>query len=256
METERKEAGMEIVWGRRRAAAPPEDNDELERSRSTKAAKNDPLSVYVWDVVLWRRGRADVSACLLATTAASWLLFYGGLGGGRGGYTALSLASDVLLLLLTVLFLWARAARLLNRPAPPVPELRVPQHAVDEAAALLRAALDAVLSGFHDIAMGRDPLLFCQAFLCLWAVSVVGGLTDFPTFCYATLKNSIHHGSAAGIVVALTIPALYQKYQECVDTYMRFAYMNLRMYEMVYERFSMKCFVRVRDWVMEVLKDP
>lgn len=32
--------------------------------------------------------------------------------------------------------------------------------------------------------------------------------------------------------------------------------MNLHMYEMVYEKFSMKCFVRVRDWVIEVLKDP
>ncbi|CAL5096639.1 unnamed protein product [Urochloa decumbens] len=195
---------------------------------------------FVRDVVLWRRGRADVSACLLAATAASWLLFYGT---GRG-YTALSLASDVFLLLLTVLFLWAKAARLLNRPAPPVPEMRVPQRAVDEAAALLRAALDAACSGFHDIAMGRDSVLFCQTFLCLWAVSIVGSLTDFPTFCYAS------------IVAALTLPALYQKYQECVDTYMRFAYMNLRMYEMVYERFSMKCFVRVRDWVTEVLKDP
>ncbi|PUZ64422.1 hypothetical protein GQ55_3G142600 [Panicum hallii var. hallii] len=193
-----------------------------------------------WDVVLWRRGRADVSACLLAGTAASWLLFYGP---GRG-YTALSLASDVLLLLLTVLFLWAKAARLLNRPAPPVPAMRVSQRAVDEAAALLRAALDAVCAGFHDIATGRDSLLFCRVFLCLWALSIVGSLTDFPTFCYAS------------IVALLTLPALYQKYQECVDTYMRFAYMNLRMYEMVYERFSMKCFIRVRDCVMEVLKDP
>ncbi|KAF8724799.1 hypothetical protein HU200_020736 [Digitaria exilis] len=199
---------------------------------------------FVWDVVLWRRGRADVSACLLAATAASWLLFYGPVGGG-GGYSALSLASDVLLLLLTVLFVWAKAARLLNRPAPPVPELRVSRRAVDEAAALLRAALDAAFSGFHDIATGRDPVLFFRVFLCLWAVSIVGSLTDFPTFCYAT-----------GVVATLTLPALYQKYQECIDTYMRFAYKNLRMYEMVYERLSMKCFVRVRDLVMEVLKDP
>jgi len=37
---------------------------------------------------------------------------------------------------------------------------------------------------------------------------------------------------------------------------MSFAYMNLRMYEMVYERLSMKSFLRVRDWIMELLKDP
>jgi hypothetical protein len=55
-----------------------------------------------------------------------------------------------------------------------------------------------------------------------------------------------------GIVAALTIPALYHRHQECIDTYMSFAYMNLRMYEMVYE----KCFLRIRDWVMELLKDP
>lgn len=57
-------------------------------------------------------------------------------------------------------------------------------------------------------------------------------------------------------MATLTLPALYQRYQECIDTYMRFAYKNLRMYEMAYERLSMKCFVRVRDWGMEVLKDP
>lgn len=59
-----------------------------------------------------------------------------------------------------------------------------------------------------------------------------------------------------GIVAVLTIPALYQKYEECIDRYMRFAYLNLQMYEMVYERFSAKCFHRARDLVIEVLKEP
>ncbi|RLN00533.1 uncharacterized protein C2845_PM06G03510 [Panicum miliaceum] len=46
MQMGKKEAGMEVVWGRRRAAPPlKEDGDEVERSRATKA-KNDPLSVY------------------------------------------------------------------------------------------------------------------------------------------------------------------------------------------------------------------
>ncbi|XP_062232362.1 reticulon-like protein B12 isoform X2 [Phragmites australis] len=193
---------------------------------------------FVWDVVLWRRGRADVSACLLAATVSSWLLFFG------FGYTLLSLASSVLLLLLTVLFLWAKAARLLNRPEPPIPEMFVSQQVVDEVAALLHSGLNTVFSAFHHIALGRDSVLFYQVFLCLWIISIVGSLTDFTTFCYTS------------IVVVLTIPVLYQKYEKCIDRYMRFAYMNLQMYEMVYERLSMKCFIVVRDWVMEVLKDP
>lgn len=209
----------------------------LDLLTNISGSESDRIAAAVWDVLLWRRGRADVSACLLAGTVSSWLLLY-------GGYTLVSLASNVLLLLLTVLFLWAKAARLLNRPQPPVPELRVPQQAVDEAAALLRSALDAASDAFRDIALGRDSLLFYRAFLCLWSVSIVGSVTDFPTACYAS------------VVAALTIPALYHRHQECIATYMSFAYMNLRMYEMAYERLSMKCFVKVRDWTMELLKDP
>ncbi|KAL6841545.1 hypothetical protein ACP4OV_028688 [Aristida adscensionis] len=234
--------------------------------QAAAAAGTSLVGEFVCDVVLWRRGRGDVSACLLAATAASWMLFFS----GSGGTTLLSLSANVLLLLLTVLFLWAKAARLLNRyppppsilcnacssssssssptsccrPQPPIPELRVSQQVVDEVAALLHAGLDAGLAAFRDIALGRDSLLFCRAFLCLWITSILGSLTDFPTFCYTS------------VVAVLTIPALYQKYQDCVDRYMRFAYINLHMYEMVYERFSMKCFLRVRECLVEFLKDP
>ncbi|KAK3137800.1 hypothetical protein QOZ80_5AG0360680 [Eleusine coracana subsp. coracana] len=209
--------------------------------QATTVAGTSPVGEIALDVVLWRRGRADVSAFLLATTVSSWLLFFGF---GGACYTLLSLASTVLLLLLTVLFLWAKAARLLNRPEPPVPHIRVSRQAIDQVAALLHSGINTLFSAFHDISLGKDSLLFCQVFLCLWIISILASLTDFPTFCYTC------------IVTVLTIPALYQKYQECVDRYIRFAYMNLQMYEVVYERFSMKCFVRVRDWVVEVLKDP
>ncbi|XP_062180703.1 reticulon-like protein B12 isoform X1 [Phragmites australis] len=211
------------------------------RDQTVAGVSSAPLvGEFVWDVVLWRRGRGDVSACLLAATVSSWLLFFGsGL-----GYTLLSLASTVLLLLLTVLFLWAKAARLLNRPEPPIPEMRVSQEIVDQVAALLHSGLNTVFSTFHDIVLGKDSVLFYQVFLCLWIISIAGSLTDFPTFCYTST------------VAVLTIPALYRKYEECIGRYMRFAYMNLQMYEMVYQRFSMKCLVKVRDWVIEVLKDP
>ncbi|BAF14470.1 reticulon-like protein B12 [Oryza sativa Japonica Group] len=194
------------------------------------------IGEFVGDVVMWRRG--DVSACLLAATVSGWLLF------GSGGYTFLSLASNVLLLLLTVLFLWAKAARLLNRPEPPIPEMRISQQVVNEVAALLHSGMNTVFSVFHDIALGKDSVLFYQVFLSLWIISIIGSLTDFTTLCYTS------------IVAVLTIPALYQKYEECIDRYMRFAYLNLQMYEMVYERFSAKCFHRARDLVIEVLKEP
>uniref|UniRef100_A0A0E0GZM2 Reticulon-like protein n=1 Tax=Oryza nivara TaxID=4536 RepID=A0A0E0GZM2_ORYNI len=219
------------------------------------------IGEFVGDVVMWRRG--DVSACLLAATVSGWLLF------GSGGYTFLSLASNVLLLLLTVLFLWAKAARLLNRPEPPIPEMRISQQVVNEVAALLHSGMNTVFSVFHDIALGKDSVLFYQVFLSLWIISIIGSLTDFTTLCYTIALvqwfgiGMIDRKHAlflclmlTGIVAVLTIPALYQKYEECIDRYMRFAYLNLQMYEMVYERFSAKCFHRARDLVIEVLKEP
>lgn len=62
----------------------------------------------VADVVLWRR--KEVSGGMLAAVVASWALFY-----CVPGYTLLSFVSQVLMILLTVLFLWAKAAQLLNR---------------------------------------------------------------------------------------------------------------------------------------------
>ncbi|XP_044354573.1 uncharacterized protein [Triticum aestivum] len=93
------------------------------RSRSAAAPKPTPPSTTLTvDVVLWRRGRADLSALLLATVVASWILFH-----GASGYTAVSLAADVLLLLLVVLYTWSRAARLLGHLAPSWPSSSSPR---------------------------------------------------------------------------------------------------------------------------------
>jgi hypothetical protein len=71
------------------------------------------------------------------------------------------------------------------RPEPPIPQIRVSQQAIDQVAALLHSGLNTLFSAFHDIALGKDSLLFCQVFLCLWIISIIASLTDFPTFCYA-----------------------------------------------------------------------
>jgi hypothetical protein len=61
----KKEAAMEMVWGRRRAP-PPEQDHEFERSRSAKA-KNDPLSVYGND--------SHATPCLFIGAQFSVMLF-------------------------------------------------------------------------------------------------------------------------------------------------------------------------------------
>lgn len=59
------------------------------------------------DVILWRR--KNVTVGILLVTLAAWVVFE------RSGYTLLSLVSSVLLLLIAILFLWAKAAAILNR---------------------------------------------------------------------------------------------------------------------------------------------
>ncbi|XBI49310.1 hypothetical protein VPH35_112891 [Triticum aestivum] len=129
---------------------------------------NQPIdrSFALADVVLWRRGRANLSALLLAAAVASWILF-----NRASGYTAVSLAADVLLLLLAVLCAWSRAARLLGRPAPPIPDL---QPAADELAALVRSGLAGLTSASRHVTQGQPGS--GRVFACLAAAALLGRL--------------------------------------------------------------------------------
>ncbi|XP_037480367.1 reticulon-like protein B12 [Triticum dicoccoides] len=98
-------------------------------------------------MVLWRRGRADLSALLLATAVASWILFH-----GASGYTAVLLATNMLFLLLVMLYAWSRAARLLGHPAPAIPDL---QPVADELDALIRSGLAGIASSFRHVTQGQ-----------------------------------------------------------------------------------------------------
>jgi reticulon-3 len=61
----------------------------------------------VADVLLWRRRNAGAAAATGAT--AAWLVFE------RAGYSLLSVLANSLLLLVAILFFWAKSASLLNR---------------------------------------------------------------------------------------------------------------------------------------------
>eukprot|EP01018_Ginkgo_biloba_P033747 Gb_41628 [translate_table: standard] len=154
------------------------------------------------DVMLWRR--RNVSVGILVGAAAAWILFE------KSGYTLLSLLANVLLLLIIILFVWANAASVISRPPPPLPELELSEEMVNSTAASIRSRTNFLLTVAHDIALGKDSKLFMKVALCLWLISTVGGWFDFLTLGYMSL------------VISLTIPALYDKYEDHVDTYAHF----------------------------------
>ncbi|XP_057983202.1 reticulon-like protein B12 [Malania oleifera] len=185
----------------------------------------------VADVMLWRR--KNLTLGILLVTLAAWVVFE------RSGYTLLSLISRVLLLLVVILFLWAKSAAILNRPAPPLPDLYLPEEIVNEVAAFIRNRTNAFLSVSQDIALGKDSKMFCKVAACLWLISFVGGLTDFLTLGYT------------GLVIVLTVPALYERYEDHIDRHVMLGYCKLQQ---LYVRLDVECFGKIRKWILEKRK--
>ncbi|XP_010538619.1 PREDICTED: reticulon-like protein B11 isoform X3 [Tarenaya hassleriana] len=146
----------------------------------------------VADVLLWRNRNGAI--ILLFSSSASWFLFE------RAGYNLLSFLSNVLLLLVVILFLWAKSASILNRPLPPVPNMEISEDIATRAADGLRVWINGVLSIAREITIDRNWVGFV-----LWVISYVGSLFNFLTFVYY------------GILLSLSIPVLYEKYRDHID---------------------------------------
>lgn len=185
----------------------------------------------VADVMLWRR--KSLTVWFLFVTLAVWLVFE------KSGYTLLSLVSSVLLLLLVILFLWAKSAELLNRPPPPLPDLYLSEEVVNEIAGFIRSRINSLLSTSKDVALGKDTRMFFRvaAYMCL--LSVIGGFTDFLTLGYTSL------------LIILTIPALYDKFEDDIDMYIL---MGCRELQQLYVKFDVEYLSRVRKLIFEKQK--
>lgn len=177
----------------------------------------------VADVMLWRK--RDLTVGILIVTLAAWMMFE------ISGYTLLSFTSNVLLLLFTILFLWAKSAAILNRPAPPLPHFHLSEETASEAATLIRDHINTMLSASEDIALGRDSKMFVRVGLMLLTISVIGSFASFLILGYTSL------------VLVLTVPAVYERYETQID---KCAVMGCRK---VQEYIS-----KIHKWILEKKK--
>ncbi|KAL8143738.1 hypothetical protein V2J09_016770 [Rumex salicifolius] len=175
----------------------------------------------VADIVLWRWWSASLLVLISATSL--WFLFE------YGGYNLFSFFANVLLLLVTILFLWAKSASLLNRPLPPIPDLEISDASVEKVADALRVWINHILSIAREIAVGANLRVLLQVpffVFCLksheflfywrswivrpdfrvavssWVISYIGSFCDLLTFLYI------------GVLLSLSLPVLYEKYQD------------------------------------------
>ncbi|KAF8081758.1 hypothetical protein N665_0868s0014 [Sinapis alba] len=151
----------------------------------------------VADLLLWRNRTGAV--ILLVSSTGFWFLFE------RAGYNLLSFVSCVLLLLVAILFLWAKSASLLNRPLPPVPTMEIPEEFAIKAADDIRVWINHLLSIASDITIARNPIRLLQVSFVLWSISYVGTLINSLTLVYIV------------ILLSLSVPVVYEKYQDHID---------------------------------------
>ncbi|KAM6582511.1 hypothetical protein CsatB_009513 [Cannabis sativa] len=151
------------------------------------------------DVLLWKKRHVSFGVIVVATVA--WVLFE------RSGLSFLSICSDVLLILIVLLFLRANYAALRNKQLYSLPELVLSEEMVNNAAASFRVKINNMLLMAHDITLGKDFRLFFKAMVYLWLLSVIGGFFSFFTIAYI------------GTILLITVPALYSKNDERVDRY-------------------------------------
>ncbi|XP_058183045.1 reticulon-like protein B16 [Rhododendron vialii] len=151
------------------------------------------------DVILWKRRHVSFGIIVVATVA--WLLFE------RSGVSLLSICSDVLLILVVLLFIRANYAASKNKQPQTLPELVLSEEMVNNAAASFRVKINYALLVAHDITLGKDFRLFFKVVICLWLLSAIGSVLSFFTLAYI------------GTILSITIPALYNRYQDHIDRF-------------------------------------
>lgn len=115
------------------------------------------------------------------------------------------------------------------RPLPPIPNLEVTEEIVLMAADETRVWVNYALSIAHDIAIGGNLRLFFQLAVGLSVVSCIGSLFDFLTLVYI------------GVLLCLSLPILYEKYQDQIDDKLNAAYkIALVQYSIIDEKVRSK----------------
>lgn len=151
------------------------------------------------DIFLWRDKK--ISAGVLGGVTAIWVLF------DLLDYHLLTLVCHCLILMLAILFLWSNATTFINKSPPHIPEVCIPEELTVQIALSLRYYINSGFAALREIASGRDLKKFLAVIAGMWLLSFIGSCCNFLTLFYIAFV-SLH-----------TIPLLYEKYEDQVDSF-------------------------------------
>eukprot|EP00245_Coleochaete_scutata_P007392 TRINITY_DN226_c0_g1_i1.p1 TRINITY_DN226_c0_g1~~TRINITY_DN226_c0_g1_i1.p1 ORF type:complete len:247 (+),score=50.91 TRINITY_DN226_c0_g1_i1:134-874(+) len=149
------------------------------------------------DLLMWKKWK--YSAAILGGVTIVWILFE------WSGYRLITVLANAAIAVIVTLFVWTHAASRLNRAPPPLPELELSEELVQSTAKLIRSEVNKALSIGHDIALGKDFRKFLKVIVALFVLSKVGAWFNFLTLVFMV------------IVMAFTLPYVYEKYEDIFD---------------------------------------
>ncbi|GLU24346.1 hypothetical protein SLE2022_402890 [Rubroshorea leprosula] len=151
------------------------------------------------DVILWRNKK--ISAGVLGGATALWFLFE------VLEYHLITLVCHILMVSLAILFLWSNAAVFINKSPPQIPEVVLPEKCILEFASALTIEINRGLAVVREVASGRDLKKFLGVIAGLWVLSILGNRFSFLTLFYIVF------------VLLHTVPVLYEKHEDQVDSF-------------------------------------
>ncbi|CAI8619520.1 unnamed protein product [Vicia faba] len=205
------------------------DNEKEKKSSSPNSLKNKVYRLFgrekplhnvlgggkPADVFLWRNKK--ISATTLGVATAFWVLFE------LLEYHLLTLVSHLAILALAVLFLWSNASTFINKTPPKIPHVHIPEEPVLQIASAIRIEINRAFTLLRDIASGRDLKKFLSVIAGLWVLSIVGSWANFLTLFYIAF------------VLLHTVPVLYEKYEDHVDSFGEKAHAELKKQYAVFD---------------------
>ncbi|KAI3922407.1 hypothetical protein MKX01_006096 [Papaver californicum] len=172
-------------------------------------------------------GLLSLNAILLVSSSiiCIWFLFE------IAGYNPLLLFANSLLILVVTLLYWGKLANFLNcklcimafcitqlkvglnlkhhlipfRPPPSLLNLEISDDSILKISSDLHVLINRVLETGDAIIVGGTVKLLLKVIVSIWTVAFIGGLFNFITLVYI------------GVVLSLTVPALYNNYRDHID---------------------------------------
>ncbi|KAM1400153.1 hypothetical protein TB1_026631 [Malus domestica] len=148
----------------------------------------------VRDILLWRKKKQ--SFLVLLTATATWILL------DVYQFNFLTVISYVAMFLVTSLFLSGNLLRLLGKEPPDLSRVGITEKFALEMGNTIRAWVEEGIRWMFQVAAEREWFVFVGTVSGLWLLSRVARCVDLLTLLYI------------GIVMGMTVPAMYVKYED------------------------------------------